>query len=76
MIILGIDPGLGTTGWGVIAAYGNRLSHIANGQIKTDSKAPVPERLVALDAERAVLTLQTQRMRATVALVKALGGEG
>jgi crossover junction endodeoxyribonuclease RuvC len=33
----------------VIAAVGNRLSHIANGQISTDAKAPLPERLVALD---------------------------
>ena len=50
MILLGLDPGLGTTGWGVIAAEGNRLSHIANGQVKTDSAAPLPTRLVALDA--------------------------
>ncbi|WP_025295473.1 crossover junction endodeoxyribonuclease RuvC [Sphingomonas sanxanigenens] len=50
MIILGLDPGLGTTGWGIIAAVGNRLSHIGNGQISTDTKAPLPERLVALDA--------------------------
>lgn len=50
MIILGLDPGLGTTGWGLIAADGNRLSHVANGQIRTDSAAPLPERLVALDA--------------------------
>ena len=28
MIILGLDPGLGTTGWGLIRAEGNRLSHI------------------------------------------------
>ena len=49
MILLGIDPGLGTTGWGIIAAEGNRLLHIANGQISTDSKAPLPERLVELD---------------------------
>lgn len=49
MIILGLDPGLGTTGWGVIRAEGNRLSHIANGQISTDPKAPLAERLVALD---------------------------
>ena len=48
MKILGLDPGLGTTGWGLIAAEGNRLSHIANGQIKTDSAAPLPERLAAL----------------------------
>jgi crossover junction endodeoxyribonuclease RuvC len=49
MIILGLDPGLGTTGWGVIAANGNRLSHIANGQIKTDPKQALSERLVMLD---------------------------
>jgi crossover junction endodeoxyribonuclease RuvC len=50
VLILGIDPGLGTTGWGLISAEGNRLSHIANGQINTDPKAPLPERLVTLDA--------------------------
>jgi crossover junction endodeoxyribonuclease RuvC len=50
LIILGIDPGLATTGWGVILAEGNRLSHIANGQIKTNATAPLPQRLVALDA--------------------------
>jgi crossover junction endodeoxyribonuclease RuvC len=49
MIILGLDPGLGTTGWGVIAAQGNRLSHIANGQIKTDPKMLLAERLYVLD---------------------------
>ncbi len=48
MIILGLDPGLGTTGWGVIAADGNRLSHVANGQIRTDPKAQLPTRLVEL----------------------------
>lgn len=48
MLIVGLDPGLGTTGWGVIAAEGNRLTHIANGQIRTDSSAALPERLVAL----------------------------
>jgi crossover junction endodeoxyribonuclease RuvC len=58
MIILGIDPGLGTTGWGLIAADGNRLSHVANGRIKTDSAAPLPERLVALDAALTDLMLQ------------------
>jgi len=48
LIILGLDPGLGTTGWGVIAAEGNRLSHIANGEIKTHSKAALADRLCAL----------------------------
>ncbi|HEX5183830.1 MAG TPA: crossover junction endodeoxyribonuclease RuvC [Allosphingosinicella sp.] len=47
-IIVGLDPGLGTTGWGVIAAEGNRLRHLANGQIRTDAKDALPARLVAL----------------------------
>jgi crossover junction endodeoxyribonuclease RuvC len=45
MRILGLDPGLGTTGWGLIEAEGNRLAHIANGQLKTDSAEPLPKRL-------------------------------
>jgi crossover junction endodeoxyribonuclease RuvC len=48
MILLGLDPGLGTTGWGVIAADGNRLSHVANGQIKTDTAMALADRLVVL----------------------------
>ena len=46
--VLGLDPGLGTTGWGMIQADGNRLSHIANGQLKTDTAAPLAERLADL----------------------------
>lgn len=48
MKILGLDPGLGTTGWGLIQADGNRLSHLANGQLKTDASASLPSRLAAL----------------------------
>lgn len=48
MKILGLDPGLGTTGWGLIRAEGNRLSHIANGQIKTAPADPLPQRLSIL----------------------------
>ena len=48
MRILGLDPGLGTTGWGLIEAQGNRLSHIANGELKTKTSAPLPERLAQL----------------------------
>jgi len=56
MIILGLDPGLGCTGWGVIRADGNRLSHLANGQIRTDAKAALPARLSVLyEALAAVL---------------------
>ena len=45
LIILGLDPGLGTTGWGLIGATGNRLSHLANGQFKSDPAALLPARL-------------------------------
>jgi crossover junction endodeoxyribonuclease RuvC len=46
--VLGLDPGLGTTGWGLIEADGNRLAHIANGQIKTDPLTPLAQRLARL----------------------------
>ncbi|WP_404712658.1 crossover junction endodeoxyribonuclease RuvC [Sphingomonas sp. MMS24-J13] len=49
MILIGLDPGLATTGWGIIAADGNRLSHVANGQISTSASTPLPERLVTLN---------------------------
>ena len=55
MIILGLDPGLGTTGWGLIRAEGNRLSHIANGRLVTDTRATLPRRLAHLDAMLAAL---------------------
>jgi crossover junction endodeoxyribonuclease RuvC len=58
MILLGLDPGLGTTGWGVIAADGNRLSHIANGQIKTDTAMALADRLVVLHDALADLLIQ------------------
>ncbi|HEX6071433.1 MAG TPA: crossover junction endodeoxyribonuclease RuvC [Sphingomicrobium sp.] len=48
MKILGLDPGLGTTGWGLIEAQGNRLSHVANGQFTTKTTAGLPRRLASL----------------------------
>ena len=51
MLIIGLDPSLSCTGWGIVAKSGNRLSHIANGQIKTDPKASLAERLVTIDRE-------------------------
>ena len=44
-LILGLDPSLSCTGWGVIRAEGSRLSHVANGEVKTDARAPMAERL-------------------------------
>ena len=50
MIILGLDPSLSCTGWGVIRAQGSRIAHIANGQVPTDAKAPMAMRLAMLQA--------------------------
>ncbi len=55
MIVLGLDPGLGTTGWGVIRAEGNRLSHVANGRLKTDTAATLARRLAHLDTMLAAI---------------------
>ena len=66
MIILGLDPSLTCTGWGVIRSEGARLSHVANGQIATDVKAALPDRLLhLLDAVYAVIG-QYQPDRAAV----------
>jgi crossover junction endodeoxyribonuclease RuvC len=46
--LLGLDPGLRVTGWGVIAVDGNRLRHVADGAVAVDADAPLPERLAAL----------------------------
>lgn len=54
--ILGLDPGLRRTGWGVIAVEGSRLTWIAHGVIVPDDKAPFSERLLHLfDAVGAVI---------------------
>lgn len=47
-ILLGLDPGLRFTGWGVIEVNGSRLRHIADGVIGTDGDQPVPLRLKTL----------------------------
>lgn len=66
MIILGLDPSLTCTGWGVIRSEGSRLTHIAHGQIATNTKSPLPERLLhLLDAVYAVIG-QYQPDRAAV----------
>jgi crossover junction endodeoxyribonuclease RuvC len=46
--ILGIDPGLRRTGWGLIVCAGNRLSFLACGSLETDDKAALAERLVTI----------------------------
>jgi len=46
--ILGIDPGLRRTGWGVVDALGNRLVYVGCGSVTTNDKAAVAARLVAI----------------------------
>ena len=46
--ILGIDPGLRRTGWGVVAVDGNRLSFLACGSLATDDRAELATRLLAI----------------------------
>jgi crossover junction endodeoxyribonuclease RuvC len=46
--ILGLDPGLRRTGWGVVAVAGARLTHVAHGVIAPKESMPFAERLLVL----------------------------
>ena len=46
--ILGVDPGLRRTGWGVVVAEGTRLSYVASGLVQSNEEDPLAERLRAL----------------------------
>ena len=46
--ILGIDPGLRRTGWGLIEASGNRLIHVACGSVETSEQAELGSRLLII----------------------------
>lgn len=46
--VLGLDPGLQKTGWGIVDRDGVRLSHVANGVISTNGKADLAARLVEI----------------------------
>lgn len=65
-LILGLDPGLGTTGWGLINAEGNRLSHLGNGQLKTDPKEDLPKRLSHLASQLEALLADSAPVTAAV----------
>ncbi len=64
MIILGLDPSLSCTGWGVVRVEGVRLSHIANGQIATDPKSAMADRLDALHSGIAAVIAEHRPDRA------------
>lgn len=46
--ILGIDPGLRHTGWGVVEKTGSKLSHVAHGVINVDPELPMADRLAGI----------------------------
>jgi len=46
--ILGIDPGLRRTGWGLVEADGNRLIYVACGSVETSERAALGDRLVVI----------------------------
>ena len=46
--IIGIDPGLRRTGWGVIEADGNRLIYVACGSVEPPDDLPLASRLLAI----------------------------
>jgi crossover junction endodeoxyribonuclease RuvC len=48
MRLIGLDPGLGVTGWGIIDVVDNRLTHVADGAVRTDRSLPLAQRLVYL----------------------------
>lgn len=48
MRLLGLDPGLRFTGWGVIDVDGNRLRHVANGTLRSTASLSIAERLLEL----------------------------
>ena len=64
--LLGIDPGLRFTVWGLIDVDGNRLIHVANGVIATDSADPVPTRLKVLHDGLAALLAEWRPAEAAV----------
>ena len=49
--IIGIDPGLRNTGWGVISQEGSKLTYIADGAIHSDGDASLAERLLQLHTQ-------------------------
>jgi crossover junction endodeoxyribonuclease RuvC len=64
--ILGIDPGLRRTGWGVVDVLGNRLIFVACGSIDTNEREDVAVRLVTIHAGLARVLADHQPQEAAV----------
>ncbi|WP_298721639.1 crossover junction endodeoxyribonuclease RuvC [uncultured Ferrovibrio sp.] len=66
MRIIGLDPGLRATGWGIILAEGNRLSHVAHGTIRTNPDDELAYRLRTVHDALALLLAEWQPQAAAV----------
>lgn len=66
MRILGLDPGLRFTGWGVIEHVGNRLSFVACGRIAVPETLQMADRLAHLHRELDIVVTQTKPDQAAV----------
>ncbi len=58
--ILGLDPGLQHTGWGLIEVSGSRLRHLGDGVVSTTADLPLAERLLQIH-HALVLLMETHR---------------
>ena len=67
--ILGVDPGLRVTGFGVIEKTGNSLAYLASGCIKTDANTSLPQRLGTIYKGLRELVAQYQPHQAVVEIV-------
>ena len=66
MRVLGIDPGLENTGWGIIESEGSSLRFIAAGIVKTKPATPMAERLLKIDEELTLVLNQWQPEMAAI----------
>ncbi len=67
--ILGIDPGLRSTGFGLIDKSGSMLSYVASGCVKTDAEGSLPERIATILDGLAEIIATYQPRQAAVEIV-------
>ncbi len=66
MKLIGLDPGLRLTGWGVIQVDGNRLRHVAHGVVRVDPSGALADRLRVLYDGVAAIVAEQQPVEAAV----------
>lgn len=66
MLVIGLDPGLAITGYGLVAGDGQHLQEVAHGVLRTPAQAPLAERLVMLHDGLAALLQEYRPQTAAV----------